>query len=146
MIGIIVTGHGGFASGMAENVKMLSGVDVKAIDFKEGITPEELDVKIVEAISSLEDCANIVIFTDIPGGTPYNRSVMVSLNNPKVRIVAGTNVPMLLDAAIKNLSDSSYESTDELVDALMETAKEGVVKFVVPALNNNEEEDFEDGI
>ena len=35
MVGIIVTGHGGFAAGMEKNVKMLAGADTElaAMDF-----------------------------------------------------------------------------------------------------------------
>lgn len=146
MIGIIVTGHGGFATGLAKNVKMLSGVEVTAVDFTEDITPEVLDEKLANAIASFDALKNIVVFTDIPGGTPYNRAVTVSLTNPKVRVVAGTNTPMLLDAAIKNIADEEFDSTDELADAVMAMGKEGITKFVMPVLDNNDDFDDEDGI
>lgn len=146
MIGIIVTGHGGFATGLAKNVKMLSGVEVTAVDFTEDITPEQLDEKLAVAIASYDNLKNIVIFTDIPGGTPYNRSVTVSLANPKVRVIAGTNTPMLLSAAIKNIADEEFENTDELADAVIEEGKQGISKFVMPVLETNDDFDEEDGI
>lgn len=146
MIGIIVTGHGGFATGLAKNVKMLSGVEISAIDFSEDITPEELDQRLLQAIHEYATLKNIVIFTDIPGGTPYNRAVTVSLGDPRVSVVAGTNAPMLLDAAIKNLSDEEFENTAELANALMEMGKEGIKKFEMPTLNATDGLDEEDGI
>ena len=143
MFGIIVTGHGGFASGLAKNIKMLSGENITAIDFTEEITPEDLDKKILDAIETFNQLNQIIIFTDIPGGTPYNRSVMVGVSNPKIRIIAGTNVPMLLDEVLKNMNEMSFDNIDDLVKQLMDTAKEGIVKFEMPELieNNGAEED-----
>lgn len=42
MVGVVVTGHGGFAAGMTANVKMLAGSDaeVKAVDFADGMDME----------------------------------------------------------------------------------------------------------
>ena len=42
MVGVVVTGHGGFAAGMAANVKMLAGSDaeLKAVDFADGMDVE----------------------------------------------------------------------------------------------------------
>ena len=38
MVGVVVTGHGGFAAGMAANVKMLEGseAELTAVDFSAG--------------------------------------------------------------------------------------------------------------
>ena len=145
MFGIIVIGHGGFASGLAKNIKMLSGENITAIDFTEEITPEDLDKKILDAIETFNQLNQIIIFTDIPGGTPYNRSVMVGVSNPKIRIIAGTNVPMLLDAVLKNMNEMSFDNIDDLVKQLMDTAKEGIVKFEMPESIENKDAE-EDGI
>ena len=44
MTGIIITGHGNYATGMEANVKLLAGngVQLTAIDFTDTSTPEEL--------------------------------------------------------------------------------------------------------
>ena len=46
-----MTGHGGFAAGMAANVKMLAGSDaeVKAVDFADGMDVEVFEKKLAEA-------------------------------------------------------------------------------------------------
>ena len=104
-----------------------------------------MDKKILDAIETFNQLNQIIIFTDIPGGTPYNRSVMVGVSNPKIRIIAGTNVPMLLDAVLKNMNEMSFDNIDDLVKQLMDTAKEGIVKFEMPeSIENNDAE--EDGI
>ena len=59
MVGVVVTGHGGFAAGMAANVKMLAGSDaeVKAVDFADGMDVEVFERQLAEAIDSYADWA-----------------------------------------------------------------------------------------
>ena len=50
MVGVVVTGHGGFAAGMTANVKMLAGSDaeVKAVDFADGMDMEVFEKQLQE--------------------------------------------------------------------------------------------------
>ncbi len=91
MVGIIVTGHGGFAAGMEKNVKMLAGADTQltAIDFMEGMTPEELSGKLKAQIEAEASAGVILILADLMGGTPYNCAATLSVQYPKVRVIGG---------------------------------------------------------
>ena len=75
MVGVVVTGHGGFAAGMAANVKMLAGSDaeLKAVDFADGMDVEVFEKQLAEAIDSYADCEAVLVLADIAGGTPYNQ-------------------------------------------------------------------------
>ena len=59
MVGVVVTGHGGFAAGMAANVKMLAGSDaeLKAVDFADGMDVEVFEKQLAKAIDSYADRA-----------------------------------------------------------------------------------------
>ena len=72
MVGVVVTGHGGFAAGMAANVKMLAGSDaeLKAVDFADGMDVEVFEKQLAEAIDSYADCEAVLVLADIAGGTP----------------------------------------------------------------------------
>lgn len=76
MVGVVVAGHGGFAAGMAANVKMLAGSDaeLKAVDFADGMDVEVFEKQLAEAIDSYADCEAVLVLADIAGGTPYNRA------------------------------------------------------------------------
>ena len=54
MIGIIITGHGNFATGMEANAKLLAGnsIQLTAIDFTDTSTPDELEQKLAAAARS----------------------------------------------------------------------------------------------
>lgn len=69
-----MTGHGGFAAGMAANVKMLAGSDaeLKGVDFADGMDVEVFEKQLAEAIDSYADCEAVLVLADIVGGTPYN--------------------------------------------------------------------------
>lgn len=85
MVGVVVTGHGGFAAGMTANVKMLAGSDaeVKAVDFADGMDMEVFEKQLAEAIDSYADCEAVLVLADIAGGTPYNRAAGLSYDPPQ---------------------------------------------------------------
>ena len=100
MVGVVVTGHGGFAAGMTANVKMLAGSDaeVKAVDFADGMDVEVFEKQLAEAIDSYADCEAVLVLADIAGGTPYNRAAGLSMTRPKVRVISGLSSSMLMAA------------------------------------------------
>ncbi|VTN11955.1 EIIAB-Man [Raoultella terrigena] len=85
MLGIILTGHGGFASGMAMAMKQILGEQSQfiAIDFPETSTTALLTSQLEQAVSQLDAEDDIVFLTDLLGGTPFR--VASTLAMPKTR-------------------------------------------------------------
>lgn len=56
MLGIIITGHGGFVSGLAKAMEQILGEQpyVAAIDFPESSTTSKLEHQLAEAMSAVE--------------------------------------------------------------------------------------------
>ena len=56
MIGLIVTGHGNFATGLTSSLALIAGEQeyYKAVDFTE--EPEQLEVALTAAMDELKDC------------------------------------------------------------------------------------------
>ena len=77
MRGIIVTGHGNFATGISSSVQLIAGEQeyYKAVDFGSEDTPDMLKNNLRAAIEQLADCSEIIIFTDLIGGSPFKTSV-----------------------------------------------------------------------
>ncbi len=147
MIGIIVTGHGGFASGLEANMKMLIGEEAKlsAFDFKETMTPEDLNAKLTEACEAYAACEGIVILADLAGGTPYNQAATVSVGNPKVRVISGCNSSMLMELLMHNITGMEITDLDQMCEELMQTGREGIAKFILE-MPATDDFDGEDGI
>lgn len=121
MIGMIVVGHGKFASGLKSNINMITGNTklLYTIDFEEQDNPETISNKLNCAIKELDNCSGIIIFTDLLNGTPFNESLKYALCNKKIKIVYGVNSSILLTAVM------SAESSDDLTKFVMELVNVG---------------------
>lgn len=147
MTGIIITGHGTYASGLYANVKLLAGNDIRlsAIDFTDGCTPESLEIQLQSAIREYESCPVTMILTDIMGGTPYMKAAALSVNHPKVRVISGANAPLLLDLVMRNMSGNDADDPDELAESLLNAGKKALSVFRLQASGSDEPES-NDGI
>ena len=145
MIGIVVTGHGHFAEGMHSSAKMIAGENdhIKYVCFEEGMSLEDLAVKLNAAYEALNDCDGIVVQTDLPGGSPFNTAVQCAGGCPDKNIVvlSGTNLPMIITGSTM----LSFETDPQaLADELLFEGKDNVVRFELAA--REEENEDEDGI
>lgn len=118
MIGIIVTGHGRFASGLASSIEVIAGKQDKfeAIDFPVGSTNTDLAEELKQAVKRL-DCSDIIFCTDIAGGTPFNQSVILSTHLPSSKVISGTNIPVLLEALFSRTNQTASSLAEILVDS-----------------------------
>ena len=141
MIGIILTGHGKISSGIKSSVDLVMGsVDkLEYYDFTQDITPEVLESKISEGIDKLNE-DGVLILTDIAGGTPFKLASVLSLNKANVKVVAGMNLPMLLEV----ISEREYSDIEKIYDFSIEVGKSEIQGFEVKIKEQNN--DFEDGI
>lgn len=128
MIGLLVTGHANFGSGITSSVNLIAGEQeaYKYVDFLPTYSTEDLTVEITKALDELKDCEGIIIFTDLMGGTPFNVSAQLGHGKDNIRIVAGTNLPMLVEIV---MSRKFMDDLDGLVESVLETGKEQVTKY-----------------
>ena len=128
MIGLLVTGHANFGTGITSSVNLIAGEQeaYKAVDFLPTYSTEDLTREITKALDELKDCEGVIIFTDLMGGTPFNVSAQIAHGKDNIRIVAGTNLPMLVEIV---MSRKFMDNLDELVDSVLETGKEQVTKY-----------------
>ena len=128
MIGLLVTGHANFGTGITSSVNLIAGEQeaYKAVDFLPTYSTEDLTREITKALEDLKDCEGVIIFTDLMGGTPFNVSAQLGHGKENIRIVAGTNLPMLVEIV---MSRKFMDNLDELVESVLETGKEQVTKY-----------------
>ena len=84
MLGIILTGHGGFASGLEQAMKQILGEQPQfiAIDFPESSTTARLTAQLEQAVSELDEQHDIVFLTDLLGGTPFRVASTLAMKRP----------------------------------------------------------------
>lgn len=139
MIGLILCGHGHFATGLHSAIKLIAGVQEKmiAIDFTEGMTSEELKDLLLSGIDAVDSGAGIVIFTDIPGGTPFRQSASISSKEKQISVLAGTSLPMLLGSCFNRSL-----ALEEFVEKALKNGHEGLKIFETkPEIEVDEELD-----
>jgi N-acetylgalactosamine PTS system EIIA component len=138
MIGIVLTGHGGFPNGMLESVELIAGdiQNIRVVPFRDDQDKLEQDLKV--AISEVETGSGVVCFTDLAGGTPFNVSSRIATTTENVRVVGGTNSPMLLSGLFqRNLE------LDAFMDLVLKEGKDNIKQFIV---KKKEEVEAEEGI
>lgn len=132
MIGFILTGHGHFSTGVKSALDMIAGPQpaFEAVPFEEEAAGQYGD-RLREAVSAMRaQTDGVLIFCDLMGGTPFNQAMMITAEQDNVSVVAGTNLPMLIDVVMARSEDSAIE---DLVDEAVAVGKEGVCHMTLDA-------------
>lgn len=102
MVGIIITGHGNFATGLISSLKLIAGSqeNLIGVDFLEEDTTESLGKMIEEAINKLGN--EVLVLTDLAGASPFRAAAELSQKNKdkNIKIIGGTNLGMLLEVSL----------------------------------------------
>lgn len=102
MVGIIVVAHGRLAQALAETAEMIVGqVDgFRACSFCQGSDVDKLRKMLRTSIKDVNKGAGVILLTDMFGGTPSNISLSF-LEDAKVEVITGVNLPMVITALTK---------------------------------------------
>lgn len=128
MIGLIVTGHGSFASGLTSSLKLIAGEpkNYVAVDFLESYSVEDLERELNKAFDELKDCEGILVLSDLGGGSPFKTAVMTGYPKGNVEVIAGSNLPMLIEV---NMGRQFIEDLNTLTEMAVNTGKDQVVRY-----------------
>ncbi len=144
MVGIVITGHGHFPSGILSAVELVAGKpdQVIGVDFEAGHSAHALKEAITAAVEALGG-DEILILADLVGGTPFNMAAAVKqeLTGRNIRLLAGTNMPAAIEAVFSRVN----AGLDELTELAAAAGARGVVDF--EHLGQDKEQlQFKDGI
>ena len=97
MVGILIVSHGGFAEALISSLQFLVGQQqrIRGVSIWPKDREKEIKDRIRQGIVKVNDGDGVVILTDVLGGTPTNLSLSF-LEDEKVEMVTGVNMPMLL--------------------------------------------------
>lgn len=124
MVGILIVSHFTLAESVRDTASLIIGSreNVEALSLNKNDKAELLSDKIKEAVTRLDRGGGVLIFADMFGGTPCNVSMALYLNNDKVKVITGFNLPIVIDAIMH-----SEKSLDELVKILIEKRDKTIV-------------------
>lgn len=100
MIGLVLVTHGKLATEFKLALEHVMGqqeqiiaIDIHAEDDMT-VRREEIEA----AVSTVDDGSGVIILTDLFGGTPSNMAISL-MQDDKIEVVAGLNLPMLVQLA-----------------------------------------------
>ncbi len=130
MIGVIVTGHGHFATGITTSVDLIAGPqkDYVAVDF-DGEGTDKLEADLKNAVESLSNCDGILVFADLVGGSPFKTAAIVTAGNDKVKVIGGSSLPMLCEIV---MARTMIDDLDMLVSTAINIGKDSIQLFEIP--------------
>ena len=99
MIGVVIVTHGKLASALLDTVELIMGKQeqVKTVTFETGQAVVDLQTRIAQAVAQVDSGHGTVILVDILGGSPYNASAMLMMEQGNLEMISGVNVPMLFE-------------------------------------------------
>jgi PTS system mannose-specific IIA component len=100
MIGLVLVTHGRLACEFRSALEHVVGPQnqIEAVTIGPDDDVEQRRKDIIEAVKRVDSGDGVAILTDMFGGTPSNLAISC-MGNPKVEVIAGINLPMLVKLA-----------------------------------------------
>ena len=92
MTGLIITGHGQFASGLVSALELLIGHQELLDTLMEHLK---------DAAGAMQTCDELLILCDMIGGSPYKCAAALTDADPRLTVLYGINLGMALELAIR---------------------------------------------
>ena len=134
---VILASHGELAKGMKNTLDMIVG-DLKTVQAFSSYRDEEKNIKelIEKAIKDNYEKNDIYVLTDILGGSVNNEVMSLLKDYPKIHIIAGMNLPLVISIAI------SESISDGLLKQLIKESQQSITdcnQLISKSLNRKEE-------
>jgi PTS system mannose-specific IIA component len=119
MIGIVLVTHGRLASEFIEALEHVVGAqrNMSAVCIGADDDMEQRRQEIIDNVAKADEGDGVVLLTDMFGGTPSNLAISV-LDQGRVEVIAGVNLPMLIKLA-------SVRASEPLTSAVVQAQQAG---------------------
>ncbi|RMF11451.1 MAG: PTS sugar transporter subunit IIA [Alphaproteobacteria bacterium] len=119
MIGLVIVTHGALAREFHSALEHVHGPQeqIETISIGADDDMETRRNDILKAIASVDSGQGVILLTDMFGGTPSNLAISV-MEQAKVEVIAGVNLPMLIKLA-------SIRGEVELEEAITQAQEAG---------------------
>ena len=123
MIGVLIVTHRELAESLISVCDLIMGrqVGMAAVSLDPSESPESSREQIKQGLSQVNNGSGVIVLTDMLGGTPSNLSLSF-LQEGKVEVVTGVNLPMLMKLA--HLRES--KDLKEVASALRQSGQQGI--------------------
>ncbi|MBQ9158652.1 MAG: PTS sugar transporter subunit IIA [Erysipelotrichaceae bacterium] len=137
MLKIFISSHGHFASGIKSSVEILMGPNPRITVFDAYIDQDSVQEHLDAFYETVGEDDKVLLLSDLYGGS-VNQVMYTYLTRPNTRLVAGVNLALVLELAVKE--DISDKELEELVEQSRSMLR--VVKMDQTDAPNEESDDF----
>ena len=118
MIGMVLVTHGRLAAEFVAAMEHVVGPQdaVRIVCIGPDDDMEKRRAEILDAVQEVESGSGVIVLTDMFGGTPSNLALSI-MDQGKIEVVAGTNLPMLIKLASLRRSADLEEAIEAAQDA-----------------------------
>ena len=120
MVNFIIVTHGEFGAYLVEAAEEIVGRQkegVRCVGISPRLGVEEVRARVKAAVDELRGKDGLVIFNDMPGGTPCNVSLPLCKDMHNVSVLAGVNLYMLITAFNSRAELPLKELTEKVLSA-----------------------------
>ncbi len=127
MVHLVLATHGTAAQGILSAAELICGKqkNISTISLTPSMGAEMFGLELQKIISCVREEDEVLILTDIIGGTPTNQALGKYANSKRVSILTGLNLPMLLEAIFER-ENKTAEETSEICE---KAGKDGIVNL-----------------
>lgn len=133
----IFASHGQFAAGLAHTVELVTNKKglIRTVCAYEANVPVADEV--AESLADIPDEDELVILTDIAGGSVNQAYFQVALERPRTLLLSGANVPLAMALV---LHPERRELTPTVLDKLVDQARQQLVSVSLQVTNDDDDE------
>jgi mannose/fructose/sorbose-specific phosphotransferase system IIA component len=125
MIQVILASHGHLATALADTARMIVGQKrpIRTLSLTPGMGPEEIAAELRGIVEASPSGTEFLILMDLFGGSPSTACAQVMADDPRIEIVTGVNLPMLLEV----LLGVESHALKDLARLARQKGKEGII-------------------
>ncbi|MBQ1521596.1 MAG: PTS sugar transporter subunit IIA [Erysipelotrichaceae bacterium] len=137
MLKLFISSHGHFASGIKSSVEILMGPNDRITVFDAYINQDSVNEHLDAFFRTVGPQDEVIMLSDLYGGS-VNSVMYTYLTRPNTRLVAGVNLALVLELAVKE------EISDEDLAALVEQSRTmlRIVELEKAREEESQDEDF----
>lgn len=127
VISLIIVTHGPLSKSLVDSAKIISGdfTNVSTFSLNPGDNIGDFEKEVLERIAKESRTSQVLVLTDIPGGSPTNISA-IALQELDFECLTGVNLPMVLEAILTKDSVLDFE---QYVQQVMDAGKNSILNL-----------------
>lgn len=128
MLGIVLTGHSGYANGMLKALTHFLGSKPQqcvVVEYGEGLSTNMLSRMMCDALHNADSGAGVVFVADVLGAPPFRSAALMCHKHPQCEVVSGVS----LEALAKLFPQRATLDAVTFRDSLLASTQGGVTSL-----------------